>query len=84
MMQVGIFEKNLELTPPLMSLMFQFRNITLRGCGGQRWDMALEMIQTGQIKTRDLITHQFPLDRVKEAFETQLNADEAIKVLLKP
>jgi 2-desacetyl-2-hydroxyethyl bacteriochlorophyllide A dehydrogenase len=84
MMQVGIFEKNLELTPPLMSLMFQFRNMTLRGCGGQRWDMALEMVQAGQIKTRDLITHQFPLDRSKEAFETQLNADEAIKVLLKP
>lgn len=84
MMQVGMFEKNLELPPPLMSLMFQFRNMTLRGCGGQRWDMALEMMQAGQIKTRDLITHQFPLDRAKEAFETQLNADEAIKVLLIP
>ena len=83
-MQVGMFEQNLELSPDLMSLAFQFRNITLRGCGGQRWDMALELLQTGQVKTRDLITHEFPLDSAREAFDTQLNSDEAIKVLLKP
>jgi len=83
-MQVGMFEQDLELSPDLMSLMCQFRNITLRGCGGQRWDMALELLQTGQVKTRDLITHEFPLDSAREAFDTQLNSDEAIKVLLKP
>ena len=82
-MQVGIFEKNLELSPDVMSLI-TFRNITLRGCGGQRWDMALELVGTGQVKTRDLVTHEFPLASVKEAFETQLNSDEAIKVLIKP
>lgn len=82
--QVGMFEENLELSPDLTSLMFAFRNITLRGSGGQRWDMALELVQTGQVKTRDLVTHEFPLDSAKEAFEVQSKSDEAIKVLIKP
>jgi 2-desacetyl-2-hydroxyethyl bacteriochlorophyllide A dehydrogenase len=82
-MQVGIFEKNLELPPNLMKLMFQFRNVTLRGCGGQRWDKALELMQSGKIKTNDLVTQTFSIDNVKEAFETQANSDEAIKVLVK-
>ena len=82
--QVGMFEENLELSPELTSLMFAFRNITLRGSGGQRWDMALELVQTGQVKTRDLITQEFPLEAAKEAFEMQAKSDEAIKVLIKP
>jgi len=82
--QVGMFEENLELSPDLTSLMFTFRNITLRGSGGQRWDMALELVRTGRVKTGDLITHEFPLDSVKEAFETQAKSDEAIKVLIRP
>jgi len=82
--QVGMFEENLELSPDLTSLMFAFRNITLRGSGGQRWDVALELVRTGRVKTGDLITHEFPLDSVKEAFETQAKSDEAIKVLIRP
>ena len=81
---MGMFEENLTLAPELLSLMFNFRNITLRGSGGQQWDMAVELIGTGQVKTKDLITHQFPLDHIKEAFEAQLDSDKAIKVLIKP
>ncbi|MBW1900616.1 MAG: alcohol dehydrogenase catalytic domain-containing protein [Deltaproteobacteria bacterium] len=81
-MQVGIFEQNLELAPDLAKLMFQFRNITVRGCGGQRWDKALEHILAGTIKTNDLVTQIFPLEEVKEAFATQLNSEKAIKVLI--
>jgi 2-desacetyl-2-hydroxyethyl bacteriochlorophyllide A dehydrogenase len=82
--QVGMFEDKLELSPELINQALTFRNITLRGCGGQRWDLALELMRSGQVQTADLITHEFPLDDVKQAFETQLNADEAIKVLVKP
>ena len=83
-LQVGMFEENLTLAPELLSLMFNFRNITLRGSGGQQWDMAVELMATGQVKTKDLITHQFPIDNIKEAFEAQLDSDKAIKVLIKP
>jgi 2-desacetyl-2-hydroxyethyl bacteriochlorophyllide A dehydrogenase len=82
-MQVAVFEQNVELEPDLMSLM-TFRNLTLRGCAGQRWAMALELVRLGQVKTRDLITHELSLNNAKEAFETQINSDEAIKVLIKP
>lgn len=82
-MQVAVFEQNVELEPDLMSLI-TFRNLTLRGCAGQRWAMALDLVRVGQVRTSDLITHEFTLNNAKEAFETQLNSDEAIKVLIKP
>jgi L-iditol 2-dehydrogenase len=82
-MQVAVFEQNVELEPDLMSLI-TFRNLTLRGCAGQRWAMALDFVRLGQVKTRDLITHELTLNNAKKAFETQLNSDEAIKVLIKP
>jgi threonine dehydrogenase-like Zn-dependent dehydrogenase len=84
MIQVGMFEDTLELSPELLSLMFNFRNLTLRGSGGQRWDMAVELMQTGQVKTKELITHKFLLENIKEAFKAQINSDKAIKVLIEP
>ena len=82
--QVGIFEESVELTPELISLTFTYRNITLRGSGGQQWDKAVELMQAGHVATKDLITHQLPLDSAKEAFETQADSEGAIKVVLKP
>ncbi len=81
-MQVGIYERNPELSPEQSKLMFQFRNATVRGCGGQRWDKALELMQSGEIQTDDLVTQTFALDNIREAFETQANSDKAIKVLV--
>jgi threonine dehydrogenase-like Zn-dependent dehydrogenase len=64
--------------------MFAFKNLTLRGSGGQRWDMAIEFVRSGQVKTGDLITHRFPLDGIGEGFETQLDASRSIKVMIIP
>lgn len=44
----------------------------------------LELIQAKKIDLSKIITHQFPLDKAKEAFETQCNIEESIKVLIKP
>ena len=82
-MQVAVFEQNVELEPDLTSLI-TVRNLTLRGCAGQQWAMALDLVRLGQVKTRDLVTHVFTLNNAKDAFETQLNSDESIKVLIKP
>jgi threonine dehydrogenase-like Zn-dependent dehydrogenase len=82
--QVGIFEEELALAPDLLSSMFAFKNLTLRGSGGQRWDMAVDLVRSGQVKTSSLITQRFPLERIKEGFETQLNADNSIKVVITP
>jgi 2-desacetyl-2-hydroxyethyl bacteriochlorophyllide A dehydrogenase len=82
--QVGMFEDSLELSPDLASMMFAFKNLTLRGSGGQRWDMAVDFVRSGQVKTGELITHRFPLDRIKEGFETQLDPGNSIKVVITP
>jgi len=82
-MQVGIFERNLEIAPELTKLMFQFRNATIRGCGGQRWDRALELIGSGGISPESLISHTYPLEEVVAAFETQQDPERSIKVILR-
>lgn len=45
---------------------------------------SLELIRSGKVDRKPLITHEFPLEKAKEAYETQLRAEEAIKVLIKP
>jgi 2-desacetyl-2-hydroxyethyl bacteriochlorophyllide A dehydrogenase len=80
--QVGIFENSLEISAELASTMFAFKNLTLRGSGGQRWDMAMEFTRSGRVRTGDLITHRFPLDRIKEGFEAQLDTGSSVKVVI--
>lgn len=82
--QVGIFEDSLEISPELASTMFAFKNITLRGSGGQRWDMAMDFVGSGRVKTGDLITHRFSLDAIGEGFNTQLDARKSVKVVILP
>jgi threonine dehydrogenase-like Zn-dependent dehydrogenase len=45
---------------------------------------SLDMIRSGKVRRKPLISHEFSLNEAKEAFETQLMAHKAIKVLLKP
>ena len=45
---------------------------------------AIDMITSGKVKVKPLISHEFPLEKIKEAFETQANAAESVKVLVKP
>jgi threonine dehydrogenase-like Zn-dependent dehydrogenase len=54
------------------------------GWGFEEFRQALELIRSGKIDRKPLITHEFPLAKAKQAYETQLRAEEAIKVLIKP
>jgi threonine dehydrogenase-like Zn-dependent dehydrogenase len=45
---------------------------------------SLELMRSGKVDRKPLISHEFPLDRAPEAYETQLKAEEAIKVMIKP
>ena len=60
-------------------------DLTIIGCG-LRWDLpgAVELLASGKVDTKPMITHEFPLDQTKEAFETQLTSQDAIKILVKP
>jgi 2-desacetyl-2-hydroxyethyl bacteriochlorophyllide A dehydrogenase len=78
---VGLYEQAVTWNPGSIVS----KDLTLIGCG-LKWDIpgAVNLLQTGKVDTRSMITHIFPLEKVKEAFETQLKDPCAIKVLLKP
>ncbi len=60
-------------------------DITLLGCG-LRWDLpgAVALMDSGAVDTKPMITHTFPLANIQEAFETQINAPDAIKIIIRP
>ena len=60
------------------------KNVRMIGCLGAGFAQAIDFLRTGKVDTRPIISHEFPLDKAKEAFETQLKTEEAIKVLIKP
>jgi len=44
----------------------------------------IDLITSGKVKLRPLITHEFGLDEIREAFEAQARLDQSVKVLIKP
>ena len=43
----------------------------------------IELMKSGKVHSKPLISHVFPLEKVKEAFDTQLKVADAVKVLVK-
>ncbi|MFX0081764.1 MAG: zinc-binding dehydrogenase [Candidatus Hodarchaeota archaeon] len=79
----GIFED----TIPLNLVALVAKQITIMGSFGfipEEVQKCLKLLQTKKVDQSKIISHEFPLDRAKEAFETQCNTDESIKVLIKP
>jgi 2-desacetyl-2-hydroxyethyl bacteriochlorophyllide A dehydrogenase len=79
-MLVGIYEEPLKWEP----LLAISKNITLIGCLGGNFPASIELLKSGKVKTKDMITHRFSLDQAAEAFRTQLEDPAAIKVMIKP
>jgi 2-desacetyl-2-hydroxyethyl bacteriochlorophyllide A dehydrogenase len=57
--------------------------------GSWAWSMeefkiAADLIRMGEINRQPLISHEFSLEQASEAYETQLRAETAIKVMLTP
>jgi len=44
--------------------------------------LALQLISSGRIKAKELITHRFPLNRISEAFRTAAKSKECLKVVV--
>ncbi|MFW9941967.1 MAG: zinc-binding dehydrogenase [Candidatus Thorarchaeota archaeon] len=79
----GIFEDTVSLN--LVALVS--KQITVMGSFGFNPDevqSCIELLQTKKVDQSKIISHEFPLDKAKEAFETQCKTDESIKVLIKP
>jgi 2-desacetyl-2-hydroxyethyl bacteriochlorophyllide A dehydrogenase len=80
---VAIYEKPVEINYNIVVR----KGIKVFGSWGWQFEefiQSLELIRSGKVDRKPLITHEFALDKAKEAYETQLKADEAIKVLIKP
>ncbi|MCP3954165.1 MAG: zinc-binding dehydrogenase, partial [Desulfobacterales bacterium] len=81
--EVAIFEKPPEI---------QLNNLVIRGItlfGSWAWvpeelQQSLDLIGTGKIDRKPLISHRFPLESASEAYETQLNTDKSMKVMITP
>jgi len=81
--EVAVFEKPSEIQ--LNSLVL--RGITLFGSWAwvpEEFQQSLDLIGTGKIDRKPLISHRFPLESGSEAYETQLNTDKSIKVMIIP
>jgi len=79
-MLVGVYEEPIQWMP----IMVINNSVRLIGCFSGGFAPAIDLLKTGKVNTASLITHEFPLDQAREAFETQLRAEESIKVLIKP
>lgn len=80
---------NYEKPVPINGNLVMNKALTLLGSFGDTtilddFARGLELMRTGKVNRKPLITQEFPLSRAKEAYETQLKAGEAIKVLIKP
>jgi 2-desacetyl-2-hydroxyethyl bacteriochlorophyllide A dehydrogenase len=52
------------------------------GCLGGNFVKSIELLKEGKVKTAPLVSHVFPIEKVKEAFETQMDSQESVKVMI--
>lgn len=79
-MLVGVYEEPLTWEPsPVIA-----KNLALIGCLGGNFPAAIELLRSGKVDAKPLITHRFSLDQAAEAFKTQLSDPDAIKVMFIP
>jgi 2-desacetyl-2-hydroxyethyl bacteriochlorophyllide A dehydrogenase len=80
---VAVFEKPIEIDPNVIVR----KGVRLLGSWAwtaQEFVDALELISSGRIDRKPLVSHEFPLEDAAEAYATQASADEAIKVMIVP
>lgn len=58
---------------------------TLCPGGKERLTRLIDMVKSGRLDLRPVITHRFPLDRIHEAYDVFGNRkDDVMKVAIKP
>lgn len=67
--------------------LIMLHEIDLRGClaySSVEFAEAIDLLAGGKVDLTPLITHRFPLSAISEAFATQMDAERAVKVLIRP
>jgi threonine dehydrogenase-like Zn-dependent dehydrogenase len=79
----GMFEDNVNLDlGPLISRQPQI--IGVMGMEPEDISDGLDFMDSGKIDRKSVVTHSYPIDQVKSAFEIQSNYAESMKVLILP
>ena len=79
---VGLFE---QPTIAIPANIFVQREISLTGSQGYCWDFqtGVELLASGQVDLRGLITHEYALEQIQSAFDTLMDRDNrAMKVVV--
>jgi 2-desacetyl-2-hydroxyethyl bacteriochlorophyllide A dehydrogenase len=79
-MLVGVYEEPLTWNPQSVIA----KNLSLVGCLGGNFPASIELLRSGKVSAKSLVTHSFPLEQAAEAFKAQLQDPGAIKVMIKP
>jgi len=58
------------------------KNVKIIPGRGPDWQMAFNPINAGKMKAAQVVSHTFPLDKIKEAFETAIDVRSSIKVVI--
>ena len=76
----GIFEQAFKWNPTTAVL----KDVDLIACFGEDFAGSVDLLSKGKADMKPLISHEFPLDQAKQGYDAALEAEDAIKVLLKP
>jgi 2-desacetyl-2-hydroxyethyl bacteriochlorophyllide A dehydrogenase len=82
-----VFVALFEQQPELDFNQIVRKQVTIHGSWGWTGDdyrRAIELVQSGRVDRKPLISHEYTLDDAPLAFATQAQPDAAVKVLLKP
>lgn len=65
---------------PVVTDMVALREIDVFGIRGgpNAFPASIALVHSGRIRVKELVTHQFPLDEVNEAFDTVLNRKDGV------
>lgn len=72
---------------PVVTDMVALREVDVYGIRGgpNAFPASIALVESGRIRAKELVTHQFPLDQVNEAFDTVLNRkDRVLKATIVP
>jgi L-iditol 2-dehydrogenase len=80
--QIGLFGKPFEINFETIA----YKELSVSGSFSQRWtawEISLELLEKGMVKTGPLVTDIYPITEWREAF-TKFENKESTKVILKP
>ncbi|MCO7174776.1 zinc-binding dehydrogenase [Sporolactobacillus kofuensis] len=69
----------------LAAMHFRELSLTTTRCySSSDFETAIQMMATGQIDVEPLISHQLPLEQIKQGFELMADPEQSLKILFQP